>query len=101
MCANPYVIANGYRFSILQTLVAQVYVEGMSGRVETTIWSNEHIVAKGYRRSVENDAVDVAVKVFANMNVVTIVAVEWLFNQKLLLGAAKQRADNGYAFVGL
>lgn len=29
------------------------------------------------------------------MNVVTIVAVEWLFNQKLLLGAAKQRADNG------
>ena len=101
MCANPYVIANGYRFSILQTLVAQVYVEGMSGRVETTIWRNEHIVAKGYRRSVENDAVDVAVKVFANMNVVNIVAVERMLNQKLLLGAAKQRADNGYAFVGL
>ena len=86
---NPYVVANGDGLGIFKALVAQVDIEGMSGRVETAIGRNEHIVAKGYRCSVENDAVDVAEKVFADMNVVTIVAIERLFNQKLLLGAAK------------
>ena len=59
------------------------------------------MVAKGDLGAVEDDAVVVGVKIFAQMDVVAVIAPEARLNQKASIGAAQQLAQQIDSFLPL
>lgn len=99
--AYPYVVTHADGVGIFQSPVAQFGIEGMACGVEAAVRTDEYMVAKGYRRLVENDAVEVGKKVMAHLNAVAVVAVKRR-NDGTPVGCFSEQACNQLpAFVGL
>ena len=94
MRTYPYVIADGNRQGILQSLVSLFHVKGVSGCIEATIGSNEYIVAELYLGSIQYNTVYICVEVIAYFNIISVIALERLFYQKIASRFSKQSGYN-------
>ena len=90
MGTYPYIVADMNGFGIFQSLVPLLHIQGMTCCIESAVGSNKHVVAKGNGRSVQDDAVHIAVEVFTQVDVIAVVTIERLFDEKVLSGLSQQ-----------
>ena len=100
MGTNPYIAAHGNGKGIFQAPIALLHIERMACCVKAAIGGYKHIVAKGYGCTVQNHTVDIAIEIFAYVNVVSVVAIKRLFYKKFLPGTTKKRAYQPCPFLG-
>lgn len=80
---DPHVVADGDGAGIFQPAVPLPDVERMAGRIETAVGGDEHMVAEADLGLVQDDAIHVGIEVFADFDVVAVVAEEGLLYQEV------------------
>ena len=101
IAAKPHIVAHGNGQGVLEPVVALLGIERVSGGVEGAVRGDEHMVAKGDARLVENDQIGVGKEVFAHLDVETVVAEERRGYLEALAGLAQNLLEERFAFLGL
>lgn len=86
----PYIVAYMNGLGIFQSLIPLLHIQGMACCIESAVGSNKHVVAKGDGRSVQDDAVHIAIEVFTHADIIAIVAIEGLLDEEVLSGLSQQ-----------
>ena len=76
----------------------QKAVQRMTRGIEATGWSDKDIITERYFSLIQNDTVHIGIEIFTNLNVIAIVTIKRLFQQKTFFRLAKQPTDNGLPF---
>ena len=79
--AEPDVVADGDGACSLRSGGAHRGVDWMVRRVQADAWSEEHAVADGDLRHVEEDAIHVGVEVVSDVGIAAVIAVERRFKE--------------------
>lgn len=93
MRTYPHVVADGNRPCIFQPAVPLLYIERMAGCIKATVGSDEHIVAKRDLGFVQHDTIHVGIEILANLDVITVIAIEGLLYQEIASRLPKQPND--------
>lgn len=100
VCSDPHVVAHGDGMCIFQSGVAQVGFQWMSGGVESAVGSYENVFSECDGCFIEDDKIYVGVEVFADVDIVAVVAIERLLYEKLLACRAKDVTQESCALIG-
>lgn len=76
--SNPYTIADSYRLSPLNYLIACLGIQRVTGSVNTYVRTDEDVVTKPHLRLVKDCEVEVGEEPFADEDVASVVAKERL-----------------------
>ena len=74
--ADPYVIPDRNRPCVFEPFVSSLDIGGVTCRIEAHVGGDEHVVAYGDGSLVEHNAIVVGKEIFAQVNVMPIVAKE-------------------------
>ena len=74
--ADPDMAANGNGMGKFQSLIPQTCIQRMPGCRKTTIWPNKNKIPEGHRRTIQNDAVVVGIKIVAYEDILPIITPE-------------------------
>ena len=99
--AEPDIISDGDGTGKLDAFAALLRVDGMAGGVKAAVGTDHHMVAEGDLGAVEDDTVVVGIKVFAQVDVVAVIAPEARLNQKSSISAAQQLPQQVHPFLPL
>lgn len=100
VCSDPYIVAHGDGTRIFQSGVAQVGIQWMPGGVESAVGGYEYVASECYRCFIEDDKIDVGVEIFADVDIVSVVAIERLLDEKLIACRAKDVTQESCALIG-
>ena len=88
--ANPDIIADMNRLGILQSFIALLHIERMSGGIERAAWRNEDIIAESHLCLVEDGAVGIGKEVIAHLDLIAIIAEERSHDNKAITRLAEE-----------
>lgn len=100
VCSDPYVVTHGDGARIFQSRVAQIGFQWMPGGVKSAVGGYEYVAAECYRCFIEDDKIDVGVEIFADVDIVSVVAIEGLLYEKLHACRAKDVTKESFALIG-
>ena len=84
MTADPNTVPYRNRQAIFQFPVAKLRIQRMSGCVKSAVRGNKDMTAKRYFRNIKNRQSMIGIKLITNLNIVSVIAPEGLFNMKML-----------------
>ena len=84
--ADPYIVANRNGIRIFHPPVPALKINGVPGCMEAAVRPNEHIVPKGHLGSIQNHQVVIGVEIFAQLDIVAVIAPEGSRKGKILSG---------------
>ena len=83
-CADPDIVPHRDRVGILKPGVAALEVDGVTSGVETAVRRNKDVIAEFHLSTIKDDQVVVGVEIFAQFDVVAIIAPERRSDIKIL-----------------
>lgn len=99
--AEPDVAADGDGAGKLGAGAPLFRVDGVAGGVKAAVWSDQHVLPKGDRRAVQDDAVVVDVKSASRVDVAAVVAPEIWLDVDFFVRLYQQRAQQRLLLVPL
>jgi len=67
----------------LKSLIAPFNIHRVTRSINTDIGSDEYVAANGYPCTIQNDKIHIGIEIFANLDVVAVIALEGAFNEKI------------------
>ena len=83
--ANPYIVADGNRFSPLVACVPFDWVSAMAGCIDTYVRSDETVITDSYFCLVKDRKVEIGKETLADANLFAVIAIEWLIDDDLVI----------------
>lgn len=97
--ADPDVVTDGDGFAGLDAAVPLMGIDRVCGGIDMDAGGDEAVVSDTDLTDIKEDAVEVRVEIFSDINVGAVITAEARFDEKLVSGRTEEIADDGRAPV--
>ena len=101
VAADPDIVSDMNLFSVFQLLIADDWINRMTGCVNADSWTEEYIVPDMDLGHINNDAVIICIKVFSNVGMAAIIRVKRWLHPEMIADTPKKLPEERQPFISI